>query len=97
MTKKFNFGDHNGIIFKIYVFSYYFLAQKCLHNIKIQHTRSLEKKGTSHPHLTHLRPPLLNRKGSLDNGYFDNFDNDSLNKYEKKIKTNFFIDMLFYL
>jgi hypothetical protein len=31
-------------------------------------------------------------------GYFDNLDDESLNKYKKKLKMNFFfIDMLFYL
>jgi hypothetical protein len=30
-------------------------------------------------------------------GYLDNFDNDPLNKYIKKLKTIFFMDVFFYL
>jgi hypothetical protein len=29
--------------------------------------------------------------------YFDNFDNDFLNKYKKNLKNIFFIDVFFYL
>jgi hypothetical protein len=37
-------------------------------------------------------------KGSLDNGYLDNFDNESSNKYEKNLKNRKkLIDMFFYL
>jgi hypothetical protein len=30
-------------------------------------------------------PKFIKEKGSLDNGYFNNFDNGSLNKYEKSL------------
>jgi hypothetical protein len=29
-------------------------------------------------------------------GYFDNLDNELLNKYKRNLKNNFFIDVLFY-
>jgi hypothetical protein len=47
--------------------------------------------------LMHVLRLILGR-GSLDNGYLDNFDNEFLNKYEKnlKIEKNL-IDIFFYL
>jgi hypothetical protein len=33
-----------------------------------------------------MRERILIGKGSLDNGYSDNFDNEFLDKYEKNIK-----------
>jgi hypothetical protein len=32
------------------------------------------------------RGPLFNGKGSLDNYYLDNLDNEFINKYEKNLK-----------
>jgi hypothetical protein len=34
------------------------------------------------------------RKGSLDNDYLDNFNNEFLNKYEKNVMNMFFLMIL---
>jgi hypothetical protein len=39
----------------------------------------------------------MSGRDPLTTGYFDNFDNEPLNKYKKKINGKIFIDVFIYL